>query len=1060
MSKISKIILLAFVLIIILPLILGIDWQMYLQTSEGVTNITDIGPDYSKVQDLNYLKNIGIIETIDINSGESIDSQPLINDGILYISSNANLYIINLTDNSKTSFSHACTLAYSTPAIYENKICYGDCSSFYCRNRFTGELLLNYTEESIDFSYQSPKIKEDIIYISSNTKVFAFNLTELSKISELEFPYPSHVPQFLGNPALSENELFAASLGYSESGIVLSCNLSNLSEINWQKEITRTNLQSGPWYNSIIYYNNSIFIPIKTTNTESTPSFIVQYNTQTGEELWQYNLTPYTQMSEKNNFLIYNNRAYITSLDFNWDEGLAEAYLWAFDLNNNSLAWKSNPFTDFIWSTPMITSNNLLYFGSGYMTNQIYAFNLEGSLLWNYSTGGLNGIDSTPAIYNNSLYFGSDDAKIYILHSFTNTKDIDSDGYPDYIDWDDDNDDVNDTIDSINGNLTVLETNNQNNNINNLTIQIDNSEDLQQTLTSNATITFYETEESTEEQKPIINFTFDFSENKLDLSEIKIIKQENTSESGSLIITGIELPEGQTKTVYMDNLNDNINTVCILDQEFTNLAFAGLQEATLECNGENETLLTCNNIESNGYKCTNLGAKYEISGLKHSGISEMKYVIISDQEFLANNTLTLNISEYFNNITYYKVKDPSDLLDCHFENSTICEDYETPENIESTLLEKGINFTNTATIKYDLNNNFNISQGTILITYQPNFNNIPNNLAYLLTTSTLNENPYIINVQKSGDLCFHIFNNTYQSGGDADSSGFGTRLCSSKTDWNSSNEYKIAATWNSETGLVQLYLDNQQLINKTTTLPKYTGNQIKLGNYDNSTGYYYNATLGISDYIADGVIKRLLISNRVYSEQEIYFTPENSDYFKNINITINNEVVTIISKDNQSSTNYIQFKGYDSEGITYSRPIKITINEYVEGSNNENSNSQPPSSSSSSPSSSSSSSNIISSTLPQETKLILDDSQITQDKPIESTESTQENTNNNIADMLDEYSKNSISKNLLTGAVTFADTTIKSKTPSKLAIIILPITLLLLILNSLYKFKSKLKNSE
>jgi outer membrane protein assembly factor BamB len=65
-----------------------------------------------------------------------------------------------------------------------------------------------------------------------------------------------------------------------------------------------------------------------------------------------------------------------------------------------------------IWSEPLLTEEGILYFGS--LDHKLYAVDTaDGSVLWTRELGGA--ITGTPALYNDRLYIGSFDRKVYEL---------------------------------------------------------------------------------------------------------------------------------------------------------------------------------------------------------------------------------------------------------------------------------------------------------------------------------------------------------------------------------------------------------------------------------------------------------------------------------------------------------------------------------------------------------------------------------------------------------------------------------------------------------------------
>ena len=122
-----------------------------------------------------------------------------------------------------------------------------------------------------------------------------------------------------------------------------------------------------------------------------------------------------------------------------------------------------------------------------------------------------------------------------------------------------------------------------------------------------------------EGNKTIVFFDFNFNEYILNLSNIRIERQTGNT-SGSILIKGINLTNS-TKTVYIDNLDDGVNTVCIKDVEI-----ASIDEISGNCNGDDELMITCDGNEDRGYTCSEEGDKYKITGLKHSGVREQAQI--------------------------------------------------------------------------------------------------------------------------------------------------------------------------------------------------------------------------------------------------------------------------------------------------------------------------------------------------------------------------------------------------------------------------------------------------
>ena len=122
-----------------------------------------------------------------------------------------------------------------------------------------------------------------------------------------------------------------------------------------------------------------------------------------------------------------------------------------------------------------------------------------------------------------------------------------------------------------------------------------------------------------------MEFNFDFDNDVLNLFNLEMKK--DTGDVGSWRITGLELPEGETKTVYMEQLNLTLNSVCVKDIEIESIT-----NISTDCEGESEIKVPCDNQDTDGYSCDLINGFYKITGLKHSGIKQILYDRPSSEE--------------------------------------------------------------------------------------------------------------------------------------------------------------------------------------------------------------------------------------------------------------------------------------------------------------------------------------------------------------------------------------------------------------------------------------------
>jgi len=234
-----------------------------------------------------------------------------------------------------------------------------------------------------------------------------------------------------------------------------------------------------------------------------------------------------------------------------------------------------------------------------------YTFPLNASGQWQttFNDAGTYIVTVTADDSNNGL--DSQDVTITVYN------DLDEDGIPDYLDSDIDGDGIDNNLDKIEGSLTDITTN-----FECLNMSIDNDYNLVQVFTGKKLVEFKESCGNT----TVIEFMFDFDVSDINLYNITINKQDNGDSEGSLIINGLgELPSEENKTIYVDNLSANFNSVCIDDSEISSL-----NDITSGCNEASEYLISCDGALQNGYICTlnETTNYYEISGLKHSGVNE------------------------------------------------------------------------------------------------------------------------------------------------------------------------------------------------------------------------------------------------------------------------------------------------------------------------------------------------------------------------------------------------------------------------------------------------------
>ena len=172
-----------------------------------------------------------------------------------------------------------------------------------------------------------------------------------------------------------------------------------------------------------------------------------------------------------------------------------------------------------------------------------------------------------------------------------------------------DNDGINDSIDKLIGDEKSINTSTVN-----LSILVGNSKNLSRLFNESIKVRFMDSGFA------IAEFDFDFSLFKLNLTNITINKQLNST--GSLIFRGLKMPEGVTKALYVDRVDAAINGICIKEDEIS-----AISEISNDCNSNNEFKVECDGTSQDSYTCIYNSTlnKYKVQGLRHSGIVQLAY---------------------------------------------------------------------------------------------------------------------------------------------------------------------------------------------------------------------------------------------------------------------------------------------------------------------------------------------------------------------------------------------------------------------------------------------------
>ena len=188
--------------------------------------------------------------------------------------------------------------------------------------------------------------------------------------------------------------------------------------------------------------------------------------------------------------------------------------------------------------------------------------------------------------------------------------DADEDGSEDEGDLDDDNDGVEDDEDTLEGYANWTDNNF---NASEFVFTIDGEEGQSSSLEGIKEVVFKEGD------RKILTFNRNFSESTLYLPNITIQKQDSGNGFGSLLIRGLNLSEDDTKTVYLDNLDSSLSSICVKDSEVESLL-----DISSNCTASYETMVLCDGTTYGNFTCEQEDSTYKITGLKHSAVKEQE----------------------------------------------------------------------------------------------------------------------------------------------------------------------------------------------------------------------------------------------------------------------------------------------------------------------------------------------------------------------------------------------------------------------------------------------------
>jgi hypothetical protein len=222
--------------------------------------------------------------------------------------------------------------------------------------------------------------------------------------------------------------------------------------------------------------------------------------------------------------------------------------------------------------------------------------------------------DGIPDINDNCPLYGSD----------TDQTDSDGDNIGDVCDDDDlDDDGINDSADFLIGNISHIDSNVP------LVMEINQNPNLSVRYNETQQVRIFSKKTISDQlvNVPIIDISFPFNSSILDLTKVSI-KESVSNNSGEIIVNGLNLSKGVTKTLSLDIINPDKNYVCIEDRDVASISF--VSEA---CDQDPEVQIKCDGSSQFGITCTENQStkKYVISNLNFSAAKQISVTASTSQ---------------------------------------------------------------------------------------------------------------------------------------------------------------------------------------------------------------------------------------------------------------------------------------------------------------------------------------------------------------------------------------------------------------------------------------------
>ncbi len=328
-------------------------------------------------------------------------SSPAVVNGRAYITDfqTGRIFCLNAYNGTQLwSYQTGGRIFSSSPAIANNLVFVGSRDNFlYCLNSNNGSLVWRF--DAGEWIENSPTTFNDFVSIIANGNVYC--IYQENGTLKWNYSLPSGY-NIRSSVSVSSDYVYVLSNS-------LYCLDKNTGELEWSFYIPPSSYSTTPTlYNDRVYVGDYYgkFYCIDATPDDNQDGLIDENDNDEGAEdlfshdlIWQQEIGVFVASTAA----VYDEKVYVGAY--------GTKTIYCFDANSGDEIWNfsEKPMANQLDSSPAI-ANEKVYFGTG--TGSFYCLDANsGSIIWNYSADG--GVYSSPAIFDGRLYFGSRHGTLY-----------------------------------------------------------------------------------------------------------------------------------------------------------------------------------------------------------------------------------------------------------------------------------------------------------------------------------------------------------------------------------------------------------------------------------------------------------------------------------------------------------------------------------------------------------------------------------------------------------------------------------------------------------------------